>query len=95
MVEKRREFEEYKRQIPDRQFEAGEAFPFPGEPQEILVETRSANEVEDGPFRLAEHHDEQPSMKRAVRRCTYARLGNDSRTEPTVTPPRWGWITTR
>lgn len=66
VLEKRGEFDQYRKQIPNRQFEAGEEFPFLGEPHEIVVETRSTNEVEDGTFRLAKHHVEQTSVRRAL-----------------------------
>jgi predicted metal-dependent hydrolase len=66
VVEKRSKFERFRDQIPDRAFEEGETFPYQGEPHEIVIESRSASQVVDGEFRLAEHHVEQTSVKRAL-----------------------------
>ncbi len=66
VVEKKRKFEAYRDDMPERNHEAGAEFPYLGEEHEVVVESRSASEVEDGKLRLAEHHVEQTSVKRAL-----------------------------
>nr|WP_254530054.1 SprT family zinc-dependent metalloprotease [Natrinema gelatinilyticum] len=66
VLEKKRKYETYREQVPDRRFEAGESFPHLDEPHEIVVEQRPTSAVDDGEFRLAEHHVEQTSVKRAL-----------------------------
>lgn len=66
VVEKIAEFDTYRKQIPDRNYEEGEAFKFLGEPHEVVIEKRSSSDVEDGQLLLAEHHVEQTSVKRAL-----------------------------
>lgn len=66
VLEKKAKFDSYREAAPDRVFEEGEVFPFQGEPHELVVERRSASDVEDGAIRLAEHHVEQTSIRRAL-----------------------------
>jgi predicted metal-dependent hydrolase len=66
VVEKKRKFDRYRNEIPDRNHDEGATFPYLGEPHEVTVESRSASDVEDGALRLAEHHVEQTSVKRAL-----------------------------
>jgi predicted metal-dependent hydrolase len=66
LIEKTRKFETYREQIPDREYEAGETFPYLGEEYEVVVERRSSSQIEDETFRLAEHHVNQTSVKRAL-----------------------------
>jgi len=66
VVEKDATFAARRAQRPERRFEAGATFPYLGEPHEVVVERRSASTVEDGTLRLAAHHVEQTSVKRAL-----------------------------
>ena len=66
VVEKKRKYDSYREQIPKRRFEPGEMFPYLGEPHKIIVEQRSSSEVSDDELRLAKHHVEQTSVKRAL-----------------------------
>ncbi len=66
VLEKKRKYDRYREQIPDRQFKQGERFPFLGEQYEIVVEQRPASQVVENAFRLAKHHVEQTSIKRAL-----------------------------
>ena len=66
VIEKKRKYEDYRDQVPNREFTAGETFPFHGEPHEVVIERRSTSEVEAGEFRLAKHHVEQTSVQRAL-----------------------------
>lgn len=66
VVEKTGEFESYREQIPDRNYEEGEEFQYLGEPHEVVVEKRPSSDVEDGQLLLAAHHVDQTSVKRAL-----------------------------
>jgi predicted metal-dependent hydrolase len=66
VIEKKQRYDTYRENIPERNFEEGETFPYLGESHEIVVERRSSSRVRDGKFRLAEHHVEQTSVKRAL-----------------------------
>lgn len=66
VVEKIGEYETYREQIPDRNYEEGEAFQYLGEPHEVVIEKRPSSEVEDRQLLLAAHHVEQTSVKRAL-----------------------------
>lgn len=66
VTEKKQKYDSFREQIPERRFEAGEDFPYLGEPHEVVVERRRASEVFDGTLRLAEHHVEQTSIQRAL-----------------------------
>ncbi|MCL9813764.1 M48 family metallopeptidase [Natranaeroarchaeum aerophilus] len=66
VVEKQSKYERFREQVPDREFAVGEAFPYRGEPHEIVVEKRPTSRVVDREFRLAKHHVEQTSIKRAL-----------------------------
>ncbi|QWC18212.1 SprT family zinc-dependent metalloprotease [Halorubrum sp. 2020YC2] len=66
VLEKKRKYDAYREQIPDREFEEGERFPYLGEQYEIVVEQRPASQVVENEFRLAKHHVEQTSIKRAL-----------------------------
>ena len=66
VFEKRAELASYRERIPERRFEPGETFPYLGDPHEIVVERRSYSVVDDGRFRLAEHHVENTSIQRAL-----------------------------
>ncbi|OYR52313.1 M48 family metallopeptidase [Halorubrum sp. Ea8] len=66
VLEKKRKYDTYREQIPDREFEEGERFPYLGEKYEIVVEQRPASQIVENEFRLAKHHVEQTSIKRAL-----------------------------
>ena len=66
VLEKKRKFDTYREEVPDRKFEIGETFPYHDEPHEIVVEQRPTSRVSDGTFRLAKHHVEQTSIQRAL-----------------------------
>ncbi len=66
VLEKKQKYDTYRKQVPDRKFEIGETFPYQDEPHEIVVEQRPSSEVSGEKFRLAEHHVEQTSIKRAL-----------------------------
>lgn len=66
VLEKKQKYDTYRQQVPDRAFTVGETFPYHGEPHEIIVEQRSTSEIVDQEFRLAKHHVDQTSIKRAL-----------------------------
>lgn len=66
VLEKQRKYERYREQMPDRRFEAGEMFPYLGDPHEVIVEQRAAAEVAGAKLCLAHHHVKQTSVKRAL-----------------------------
>ncbi|GAB7012624.1 M48 family metallopeptidase [Halolamina salina] len=66
VVEKMRGFEKYREQVPERQFEEGESFPYLGEEHEVVVEQRPSSSVGDDTLRLAKHHVEDTSIERAL-----------------------------
>lgn len=66
VLEKKRKYDTYREQVPERKFAVGEVFPYHGDPHKIVVEKRSASEVVDQEFRLAKHHVDQTSIKRAL-----------------------------
>lgn len=66
VLDKKQKYDRYREQVPDRRFEEGETFPYLGEPHEVAVEQRSSATVSEGKLRLARHHVEQTSIKRAL-----------------------------
>lgn len=66
VVEKKREYDDYRDDIPERNFEEGEMFPYLGEEYEVVVERRSSSDVDSQAFWLAKHHVEDTSVKRAL-----------------------------
>jgi predicted metal-dependent hydrolase len=66
LIEKKRKYDTYREEIPERHFDEGAVFPYLGEDYEVVVERRSSSAVEDGKLRLAEHHVEDTSVKRAL-----------------------------
>jgi len=66
VVEKKRKYDRYREQVPERRFEAGATFPYLGEPHEVVVEQRGSADVIDSRLVLAQHHVEQTSVKRAL-----------------------------
>lgn len=80
VLEKKQKYESYREQIPDREFAVGESFPYLDDPHEIVVEQRPASGVEEGAFRLANHHVEQTSIRRALE-VLYRRKARDHFTQ--------------
>jgi predicted metal-dependent hydrolase len=66
VIEKKRRYDEYREEIPERNFEEGAVFPYLGEDYEVVVERRPSSSVVNGYFRLAEYHVENTSLKRAL-----------------------------
>lgn len=66
VVGKKKKYETYREQVPERRFEEGESFPYLGDSHEVVVEQRPASAVQDGTIRLAEHHVQETSVKRAL-----------------------------
>lgn len=67
ILEKKATYDDYLDAVPDRTFEEGGTFPYLGNDYEIVVEQRSASQLEDGVIRLAKHHVKQTSVKQALR----------------------------
>ena len=66
VIEKKRKYDEYREQIPERKHEPGEMFPYLGEEYEVVVEQRPSSQIIGNELRLAKHHVEQTSVKRAL-----------------------------
>lgn len=66
VIEKKREFDAHRAKVPERRYEEGATFPYLGEDHEVVVEQRPSSSVVDGTFRLASHHVQQTSVKRAL-----------------------------
>ena len=66
VIERKHKYDSYRDDIPERRFEAGAEFPYFGDPHEVVVEQRSSSIVDGKTFRLAQHHVEQTSVKRAL-----------------------------
>jgi len=83
VVQKQATFEAYRERVPERRFEAGATFPYRGEPHEVVIERRSKSVVGDnaadgrGTLRLARHHVEGTSVKRALE-CLYRRKAREA-----------------
>lgn len=76
VVERHRAVAARRDALPERRFAAGATFPYRGTPHEIVVETRSRSVVDDDALRLAAHHVEQTSVKRALE-ALYRRVARD------------------
>jgi len=66
VLEKKREYDTYREEIPERQHEEGSVFPYLGQDCEVVVERRPSSSVEGDTLRLAKHHVEETSVKRAL-----------------------------
>jgi len=66
VLEKKREYDVHRAQVPERNYEAGATFPYLGEECEVVIERRPSSVVKDGTLRLATHHVEETSVKRAL-----------------------------
>ncbi|ARS91261.1 M48 family metallopeptidase [Natrarchaeobaculum aegyptiacum] len=66
VVEKKEKYDTYREKIPEREYEEGAVFPYLGEEREIVVERRPSSGVTENTLRLARHHVEDTSVKRAL-----------------------------
>jgi predicted metal-dependent hydrolase len=66
VVAKKEQYETYREKMPEREFEEGAVFPYLGEEREVVVERRPSSSVTADTLRLAEHHVENTSIKRAL-----------------------------
>lgn len=66
VVEKTQQFDQYRERAPERRFEEGETFPYLGEQHRVVVETRPSSSVGEETLRLANHHVQQTSLRRAL-----------------------------
>ena len=66
VIEKKREYDSYREDIPERNFEEGALFPYLGDEYKLIVERRPSSSVEDRTFRLAKHQVEETSVKRTL-----------------------------
>lgn len=76
VIEKKRKYDSYREDAPERQFEPGATFPYLGDSYEVVIERRPSSDVGENTFRLAEHHVEQTSVKRALE-TLYRRKARD------------------
>lgn len=66
VVEKKRRYDSYREEIPERRYEEGAVFPYLGQDCEVVVERRPSSSVQRNTLRLAKHHVEDTSVKRAL-----------------------------
>lgn len=80
VVEKQRNFERYRENIPDRTFEAGEMFPLLGTERELVIEPARSHSVTDTSIRLRKSTVEQSTVERVLENV-YRRKARDHFTE--------------
>jgi predicted metal-dependent hydrolase len=66
VVEKKEKYDTYREQIPERKYEEGAVFPYLGSEREVVMERRPSSDVTEDTLRLAKHHVEDTSVKRAL-----------------------------
>jgi len=66
VVEKKEKYDGYREDIPKREFDEGAMFPYLGDEREVVVERRPSSGVTEDTLRLAKHHVEETSVKRAL-----------------------------
>lgn len=66
VLEKKKKYDSYREDAPERQFQEGETFPYLGEEYELVIEPRSQAEVSGETLRLRQSAVEQSSTKRAL-----------------------------
>ena len=66
VVDKQRNYDTYRDQVPDRTFEAGEKFPLLGNDRKLVIEPRSKHEVTENSIRLRKSTVEQSSVKQVL-----------------------------
>lgn len=67
VVDKQRRYNTYRKQAPDRSFEAGEQFPYLGEDRKLVIEPCQRHEVRDDVIRLRQSAVEQSSIKAVLK----------------------------
>lgn len=67
VLDKKTKFDQYRDQIPNRTFEAGETFPYLGEDYTLVIEPRQKSVAADGEIRLRQSAVNQSSVERALR----------------------------
>jgi len=80
VVDKQRNYETYREQVPDRAFEAGEEFPFLGEDRVLVVEPCQQHDVGEERIRLRQSTVEQSSVKQVLENV-YRRQAREHFTE--------------
>jgi hypothetical protein len=66
VVEKERGFEQYREEIPNRTFEAGESFSLLGTDRELVIEPARSHTITDASIRLRKSTVEQSTVKRVL-----------------------------
>jgi predicted metal-dependent hydrolase len=66
VVEKQRDFERYRENIPDRTFEAGEMFPLLGTERELVIEPARSHSITDTSIRLRRSTVKQSTVKQVL-----------------------------
>lgn len=67
VVEKKHQYNSYREDAPERRFEPGTTFPYLGDSYEVVVDRRPSSDIDGDTFKLAEHHVERTSVKRALK----------------------------
>lgn len=66
VIEKQRNFERHREQIPDRTFEAGETFPLLGTERELVIEPARSHAITDDEIRLRKSTVEQSTVEQVL-----------------------------
>jgi len=66
VLEHKEKYDTYREEIPKRTFEECAVFPYLGDKREIVVERRPSSSVTEDTLRLARHHVEETSVRRAL-----------------------------
>jgi hypothetical protein len=66
VIDKQRNYDAYREQVPDRTFEAGERFPFLGDDRELVIEPRQKHEIDEDSIRLRKSAVGQSSIKQVL-----------------------------
>lgn len=66
IIDKRRRYDSYRQQAPERTFEAGENFPFLGKDRELAIEPRRKHEITEASIRLRQSAIEQSSVEQVL-----------------------------
>jgi predicted metal-dependent hydrolase len=68
VLDKKREYDRYREDAPDREFAVGEEFPFLGDSHAVTVEAIDQHDVSEGELRLAESRVERSSIRDELER---------------------------
>lgn len=66
VLKKKRKYDQYREDAPERVFEPGETFPYLGEEHELVIESRPKNTINDGAIRLRQSAVSQSSIKQVL-----------------------------